>query len=555
MEDRLRRADELIRSLLEVAPLQDLGCAVCLEVMHLPAALPCGHTFCSSCIVRSIAARAGVAACPVCRAPFEHLPRPSATLCALVQAARPAAVAAPQAEAIAVPGAHIAPPDEVAHAVDTERGTSGPLLAPLLDCGRCAGPALVAPRCMPCGHLLCAACADTRANGDWALPSALRAVCCTACAAAPASVPRGACSLLSGWLADALRLADASPPTSASAQSIEACAESEVAPAGAVRSPAAMRVRARLSEVAFRAAHVAPSGLESGRSPRAVAYARPLPMSGAQRGGASGMGGAPTLRDTAARAAVAASGVRCVRGCDGCGLLPALPNGTRAAEWGGVDCVLAECVECAAAAAEASDVAAAEGAGRAPADDPDIAGAGVCAAAEPNALATPGAARGAAQAMAQPFGLCPRCARWAATRAAPPALCGRRARLVAGRFGSAAHDPAAHALRPTLTRSAMAHAGWRLTCGSASVHSMAGLRERLDRRHHALIDAMRGVLATAVGEFADGARRAYGSAGAFDRLAALAAAESDAVRAAGAAELYAPNGGAQPLLPLSLIHI
>ena len=50
--------DEELLSLLE--------CAICNELMHEPASLLCGHSFCGSCLQLALARSR---ACPLCRRP------------------------------------------------------------------------------------------------------------------------------------------------------------------------------------------------------------------------------------------------------------------------------------------------------------------------------------------------------------------------------------------------------------------------------------------------------------------------------------------------------
>lgn len=58
-------------------PPEDFSCPVCLEILHDPATLPCGHTYCLQCIQRhwDKASAKGQFSCPQCRQVFK--PRPS----------------------------------------------------------------------------------------------------------------------------------------------------------------------------------------------------------------------------------------------------------------------------------------------------------------------------------------------------------------------------------------------------------------------------------------------------------------------------------------------
>eukprot|EP00240_Pyramimonas_obovata_P010519 CAMPEP_0118939446 /NCGR_PEP_ID=MMETSP1169-20130426/28919_1 /TAXON_ID=36882 /ORGANISM="Pyramimonas obovata, Strain CCMP722" /LENGTH=134 /DNA_ID=CAMNT_0006883717 /DNA_START=341 /DNA_END=741 /DNA_ORIENTATION=- len=46
--------------------LEELACAVCLEVCERPTTTPCGHSFCRPCLVSALASHRR---CPKCRAP------------------------------------------------------------------------------------------------------------------------------------------------------------------------------------------------------------------------------------------------------------------------------------------------------------------------------------------------------------------------------------------------------------------------------------------------------------------------------------------------------
>jgi hypothetical protein len=91
---------------------EDLECPVCLRLLHIPTTLPCGHTFCMSCLSQT-AARSPAAAedesssnqiscrCPVCRREsyFDELPQRNALLSALIAKHLPQAMENRMAEA------------------------------------------------------------------------------------------------------------------------------------------------------------------------------------------------------------------------------------------------------------------------------------------------------------------------------------------------------------------------------------------------------------------------------------------------------------------------
>jgi len=54
----------------ECVLLDDVTCAICLSILHEPASLQCGHTFCSRCVQTALRR---TAACPVCRQPASQV--------------------------------------------------------------------------------------------------------------------------------------------------------------------------------------------------------------------------------------------------------------------------------------------------------------------------------------------------------------------------------------------------------------------------------------------------------------------------------------------------
>jgi len=57
--------------------IQELSCTLCLELFYEPTTLRCGHTFCMSCIKKSIIHKNE---CPICREVVTHIPSSSVTL-------------------------------------------------------------------------------------------------------------------------------------------------------------------------------------------------------------------------------------------------------------------------------------------------------------------------------------------------------------------------------------------------------------------------------------------------------------------------------------------
>jgi len=106
-------ADDL--SLLESASLEaEYDCALCLRLLHEPATLPCGHSFCTGCISRVLRSLSPAARrCPICRdSACQRVPaasmRPSVSLGAAIVRLMPekaAAEAAARAELLAAAAA------------------------------------------------------------------------------------------------------------------------------------------------------------------------------------------------------------------------------------------------------------------------------------------------------------------------------------------------------------------------------------------------------------------------------------------------------------------
>ncbi|KAF9528952.1 hypothetical protein CPB83DRAFT_853494 [Crepidotus variabilis] len=54
-----------------------MSCRICLEVLNQPASLPCGHIFCTPCIVKTVQAvipYTHIHPCPICRLPYNIAP-------------------------------------------------------------------------------------------------------------------------------------------------------------------------------------------------------------------------------------------------------------------------------------------------------------------------------------------------------------------------------------------------------------------------------------------------------------------------------------------------
>ena len=62
--DETSKEDVLEKSAL----LDDLSCPICFRLLYEPLCLPCGHTYCRSCLGKALSAKASQE-CPTCRAP------------------------------------------------------------------------------------------------------------------------------------------------------------------------------------------------------------------------------------------------------------------------------------------------------------------------------------------------------------------------------------------------------------------------------------------------------------------------------------------------------
>ena len=119
-------------SLAVAAQLSELAsileCSICNELMHLPASLLCGHSFCSACL-RSALARAR--ACPLCRQPCHTATalRTNIALAAVARTAFPAA-AAERAAAASALAEQPAPPKDLPLFLTTQVTFPGETCAP-----------------------------------------------------------------------------------------------------------------------------------------------------------------------------------------------------------------------------------------------------------------------------------------------------------------------------------------------------------------------------------------------------------------------------------------
>jgi len=164
---------------------EEAACPVCRELIYKPTVNSCGHTFCFWCLHRSMDPL-DCSSCPICRAPFVHLPAPCLALHLHLNAAFPAEYAHRAAETLAN---------------ETEWQTSSPQLAtegePDWSCVECRRTPAKHTRVSVCGHLTCADCFDiglTRPCASCAarqvyVPKPCRLICALHGDEAPAEAP------------------------------------------------------------------------------------------------------------------------------------------------------------------------------------------------------------------------------------------------------------------------------------------------------------------------------------------------------------------------------
>lgn len=62
----------------------DWNCSICTQVLYKPCSLPCGHSYCATCLSQVVDKK-----CPQCRAPFRDIPAPNIVLINLLQKHKP----------------------------------------------------------------------------------------------------------------------------------------------------------------------------------------------------------------------------------------------------------------------------------------------------------------------------------------------------------------------------------------------------------------------------------------------------------------------------------
>ncbi|KAI9498739.1 hypothetical protein BDB00DRAFT_799318 [Zychaea mexicana] len=81
-----QQKQQITKDVLRVHLVRLLECPICCSCFYNPATAPCGHTFCQSCLVRSLD---HMPSCPICRQSISWTPPPTPLLCHLVQALFP----------------------------------------------------------------------------------------------------------------------------------------------------------------------------------------------------------------------------------------------------------------------------------------------------------------------------------------------------------------------------------------------------------------------------------------------------------------------------------
>lgn len=140
----------------------DMTCPICKELLFKPTVNACGHTFCFWCVHFSMDALSP-SSCPLCRAPFDHLPRPSETLHLFVQSMAPE-------ESFRRAEEMRAQEESEFHASSPEMPAVGEVD---WSCAMCA-QIVRHPLVQVCGHLCCAHCLP---NGEGASPKPSCAAC------------------------------------------------------------------------------------------------------------------------------------------------------------------------------------------------------------------------------------------------------------------------------------------------------------------------------------------------------------------------------------------
>ncbi len=62
----------------------DWNCSICTQVLYKPCSLPCGHSYCATCLSQVVDKK-----CPQCRTPFRDIPAPNIVLINLLQKHKP----------------------------------------------------------------------------------------------------------------------------------------------------------------------------------------------------------------------------------------------------------------------------------------------------------------------------------------------------------------------------------------------------------------------------------------------------------------------------------
>ncbi|KAI7857795.1 hypothetical protein BDC45DRAFT_428053, partial [Circinella umbellata] len=73
---------DLTKNILRIQLVHLLECPICCSCLYQPCTVPCGHTFCRSCLVRSLD---HTPSCPICRQSISWIPSPTLLLSQLVE--------------------------------------------------------------------------------------------------------------------------------------------------------------------------------------------------------------------------------------------------------------------------------------------------------------------------------------------------------------------------------------------------------------------------------------------------------------------------------------
>mmetsp|Transcript_5349 Transcript_5349/g.11748 ORF Transcript_5349/g.11748 Transcript_5349/m.11748 type:complete len:431 (+) Transcript_5349:180-1472(+) len=134
-----------------VAISSTFHCSICMELMYKPCVNTCGHSFCFWCMHRAMNAFDTSHACPLCRAPFRHLPAVCAPLHSFLARTFPDEMKGREEETkkLEVEEYHADSPAVVVPSMDCSFD-----VREAFECRDCHSLA-VPPTVLTCGHVVC----------------------------------------------------------------------------------------------------------------------------------------------------------------------------------------------------------------------------------------------------------------------------------------------------------------------------------------------------------------------------------------------------------------